>query len=235
MSERSRALTEDRRDDDLGARLRVAERSIAATVADGSRAQRVRSGHKGRSLVTGLVGLAETALAGAVLIVVVAVVTGWRPGTAASPILPQGLFTPEQVSGTASVEADTCVALSLAADAMTTGRATVYWWAPGSTGCGTRDSSIMTQGAALQAVALAASGTAPARQGYRLTFSVALVPSGNHDITLTLDPYAAAQIGVPLVALRAGDSAASLTFTRADRLDIPGTGPDHSPVAAPTS
>jgi hypothetical protein len=93
----------------------------------------------------------------------------------------------------------------------------------------------MTQSAALQTVSLAASGDVPDRVGYQVSFSVALVPAGNRQISLTLDPSYAAQSGVPLAAIRSGDSVARLTFSHVDQLDVPGPEPDETPIIAPAN
>ncbi len=231
-------MIEERDDRRLGQRLREAERTIAA--AHKLRAPFVTGAPKRspRATVSDVVGLAGTAVAGLVLILAVAVGYSMRQGGAGMPSLPTGTFVPNEVVGTTPVEATMCAAIGLDPDAVTKGKATVFWWSSDSPGCANRDSSVMAQTADLRAVTLGAADGLLQRDGYELSFVVALVPSGSHEVSLTLDPEFASRHGLELAAIRLGEKNPTLAFTRVERLAIPGpedNGPVPTPFEAPAS
>jgi hypothetical protein len=180
-----------------------------------------------------LIGLVATLSVAVALLLAVNMQRG--SGGTAMPSLPVGTFVPNEVIGTASVEADMCVAVKLDADAATSGKATVFWWSSDGPGCSGRESSTMMQAAALRAITLPAANGLAERSGYELAFDVALIPSGSQRIAVSLDPGFASQQGVELAAIRVGEALPSLTFTRVTSLAIPGPedkGPVPTPVAS---
>jgi hypothetical protein len=169
----------------------------------------------------------------AVAMLVAVNIRGTSGGTA-MPSLPVGTFVPNEVVGTRSVEATTCVAVKLDADAATSGNATVFWWSNDGPGCSSRQSSTMMQAAKLREVTLPAADGLAERSGYELAFDVAHIPSGSERIAISLDPGFASRQGVELAAIRVGETVPGLSFTRVAALAIPGP-EDRGPVPTPVA
>lgn len=173
---------------------------------------------------------------GLALLVVIALAYSIRLGGTGTATLPTGIFVPNDVVGTASVDATLCVAISLDPEAVRTRTATIFLWGSGSA-CRSGSSGILTQVADLLPATLEAGNGLPVRAGYELSFVVQLLPSGSRHVRLSLDPEYASRHGLALAGIRAGESAVTISYYRVDKLSIPGTedrGPVPTPALAPT-
>jgi hypothetical protein len=173
--------------------------------------------------------IATTAVTVAVAVAIAAfAIKGPSTGAAQPPL---GLFQAEEPVGLGAVGSETCVTVQLDDEAYRSGAATVWWWTIGDKGCRTSSSGPMATSAQLVAVDLRGPAGLASRTGYRIAFTLQLLPSGSEDVVFTLDPGQGPSGSDHIAAFGGADVIATTNaFDRVEKLDVTEPGGPNIPT-----